>query len=123
MQGTLRKTLQLCQPKSVHVPYCALLFVFQLFQIFFIRSLQHLQDLLAIFKKFKQHKNVYVSHSYGNIHVLRHLKLLQARHALDSIAGVVMIGLGTNAPVSIGMLGKLPCFVLGEGGREGCVRT
>lgn len=73
-----------------------------------------MQDLVAIFSKYKQHKNVYVCHSYGNIHVLRHLKLLKVQGGLDSIVGVVMIGLGVNAPVSLGLLGKLPCFVLGK---------
>ncbi len=40
--------------------------------------------------------------------------MLQDRGDLSAIVGVAMIGLGVNAPVSIGLFGKLPCFILGE---------
>lgn len=39
--------------------------------------------------------------------------MLTVQGGLEQIAGVVMIGLGVNAPVSLGLAGKLPCIVLG----------
>lgn len=79
---------------------------------------QHLQDLIAVFNKYKQNKNVFVSHSYGNIHTMRHLNMLKARGKLNLVAGWILIGLGTNAPTSGGLVIKLPAFVLGR-----CVRV
>lgn len=73
---------------------------------------EHLKDLSAIFDKYKERRNVYVCHSYGNIHVFRHLKLLQTNGDLSRIVGVVMIGTGIKAPISLGLTLKLPCFVL-----------
>jgi len=75
---------------------------------------------MAVFKKYKKNKNVYVSHCYGSIHVLRHLKLLMERRELHSVCGVVMMALGVTAPASLGIVTRsLPAFVLGEFLRQG----
>ena len=55
-----------------------------------------------------------MAHSYGNIHVLRHLKRLKLRGKLEELAGVFMIAVGTHAPVKLGLAGKLPAFMLGK---------
>ena len=60
---------------------------------------------------------MYVSHCYGSIHVLRHLKLMKERRELDCVGGVMMVALGVTAPASLGIVTRtLPAFVLGESG-------
>lgn len=56
---------------------------------------------------------MFVAHCYGAIHVLRLLKLLSVENKLNEIVGVVILALGVNSPVSLGLVGKLPAFILG----------
>ena len=75
--------------------------------------LQHLEDLKTIYERHKQERNVFVAHCYGSIHVLRLLKMLSVENRLNEIVGVVILALGVNSPVSLGLVGKLPAFILG----------
>ena len=75
--------------------------------------LQHLKDLKTIYEWHKQERNVFVAHCYGSIHVLRLLKMLSVDSRLNEIIGVVILALGVNSPVSLGLVGKLPTFILG----------
>ena len=75
--------------------------------------LQHLEDLKTIYERHKQERNVFVAHCYGSIHVLRLLKMLSVENRLNEIVGVVILALGVNSPVSLGIVGKLPAFILG----------
>ena len=77
--------------------------------------LQHLHDLNAVYNKYKLRHNVFVSHCYGAIHTLRLLDLIYSKEkTIEDIVAVVLFDLGANAPVSLGLVGKLPAFVLGE---------
>ena len=77
--------------------------------------LQHLHDLNAVYNKYKLRHNVFVSHCYGAVHTLRLLDLIYSKEkTIENIAAVVLFDLGANAPVSLGLVGKLPAFVLGE---------
>ena len=63
---------------------------------------------------YKLHHNVFISHCYGAIHTLRLLDLLSKEKAIDSVAAMVLLDLGVNAAASLGLVGKLPAFVLGK---------
>ena len=73
-----------------------------------------MEDLRAIYDQHKKERNVFVAHCYGAIHVLRLLKLLSVEKKLNEIVGVVILALGVNSPVSLGLVGKLPAFILGR---------
>ena len=77
-------------------------------------DLQHLHDLNAVYNMYKLHHNVFISHCYGAIHTLRLLDFLSRETAIDSVAAVVLLDLGVNAAASLGLVGKLPAFVLGK---------
>jgi hypothetical protein len=63
---------------------------------------------------YKLQHNVFISHCYGAVHTLRLLDLISKEGAIDGIAAVVLFDLGVNAPASLGLVGKLPAFVLGK---------
>ena len=78
-------------------------------------SFQHHHDLNAIYNKYKLRHNVFVSHCYGAVHTLRLLNLIYSKEkAIEGVAAVVLLDLGVSAPASLGLIGKLPAFVLGE---------
>ena len=79
-----------------------------------LSNLQHLHDLMAVYSKYKLHHNVFVAHCYGAIHVLRLLDLLYTKRTIQEVSAVVLLDLGANAPASLGLVGKLPAFVLGN---------
>jgi hypothetical protein len=63
---------------------------------------------------YKLQHNVFISHCYGAVHTLRLLDFISKEGAIDSVAAVVLFDLGVNAPASLGLVGKLPAFVLGK---------
>ena len=68
----------------------------------------------AIYEKYKRRLNVFVSHCYGAAHTLRLLDLIYSKKkAIEDVAAVVLLDLGVSAPASLGLVGKLPAFVLG----------
>ena len=70
---------------------------------------------MSVYKKYKLGRNVFVSHCYGAIHTLRLLDLIYSKEkTIEGIAAVIMLDLGARAPVSLGLVGKLPAFVLGR---------
>ena len=62
----------------------------------------------------KKKRNVFVGHCYGAIHTLRLVKWLRDNERAGEVVGVALLSLGNRAPASIGLLGKVPAFVLGE---------
>lgn len=69
---------------------------------------------MSVYNKYKLHRNVFVSHCYGAIHTLRLLNFIYSKEkTIEGIAAVIILDLGARAPVSLGLVGKLPAFVLG----------
>lgn len=75
---------------------------------------QHFEDLKAVYEAHKKDCNVFVSHCYGTIHTLRLVSWLREQGRGGEVRGVAMISFGARAPVSLGLVGKLPAFVLGK---------
>ena len=73
-----------------------------------------MEDLYQLFQQFKAEHNIIVAHCYGVVHTLRLLKRLKNEGRRGEIAGVVLLSLGKKKPVSMGLIGKLPAFALGE---------
>ena len=70
---------------------------------------------MSVYNKYKLRRNVFVSHCYGAIHTLRLLDLIYSKEKIiEGIAAVIILDLGARAPVSLGLVGKLPAFVLGR---------
>ena len=61
----------------------------------------------------KKEQNVIIGHCYGAVHTLHLIKWLRGKGRAAEVVGVVMLSLGARAPASIGLLGKVPAFVLG----------
>ena len=84
---------------------------------------QHLHDLMAVYNKYKLSHNVSVAHCYGDIHVLRLLDVIYSKEKVVQGVAAVVFDLGVSAPVSLGLVGKLPSFMLGilfSGGYRHC---
>lgn len=73
-----------------------------------------MEDLKALYDRHKQERNVFIAHCYGAAHVLRLLNVLSLENRLNEVVGVVILALGVNSPVSLGLVGKLPAFMLGK---------
>ena len=69
---------------------------------------------MAVYNKYKLRHNVFVAHCYGAVHVLRLLDVIYSKEkVIQGVAAVVLLDLGVSAPVSLGLVGKLPSFMLG----------
>ena len=75
---------------------------------------QHLEDLKEVYETHKKKKNVFVSHCYGTIHTLHLVRWLRDRGRAGEVLGVALMSLGATAPASLGLLGKVPAFILGK---------
>ena len=70
---------------------------------------------MAIYNRHKLRHNIFVAHCYGAIHVLRLLDVIYSKEkTIEGVAAVVLLDLGATSPVSLGLVGKLPAFVLGK---------
>ena len=61
----------------------------------------------------KKRRNALIGHCYGALHTLHLMKWLRDEGRAEEVVGVAMMSLGSRAPVSVGLLGKLPAFILG----------
>ena len=69
---------------------------------------------MAVYNKYKLSHNIFVAHCYGAVHVLRLLDVIYSKEkVIQGVAAVVLLDLGVSAPVSLGLVGKLPSFMLG----------
>ena len=66
-----------------------------------------------MYEAHKKKQNVFIGHCYGAIHTLHLVKWLRDIGRAAEVVGVAMMSLGARAPASIGLLGKVPAFVLG----------
>ena len=58
---------------------------------------------------------MFISHCYGAIHTLRLLDFIYSKEkVIEGVAAVILLDLGDVAPVSLGLVGKLPAFILGR---------
>ena len=70
---------------------------------------------MSVYNKYKLRHNVFVAHCYGAIHTLRLLDFVYSKEkTIQGVAAVVILDLGATAPVNLGLVGKLPAFVLGR---------
>ena len=67
-----------------------------------------------MFEAHKKTHNVFISHCYGAIHTLHLMSWLREQGRREEVRGVAVISLGATTPVSLGLVAKLPAFVLGR---------
>jgi hypothetical protein len=65
-----------------------------------------------VYEVHKKKQNVIIGHCYGAVHTLHLIKWLRGEGRAAEVVGVVMMSLGARAPASIGLLGKVPAFIL-----------
>lgn len=75
--------------------------------------LQHFADLRAVYEAHKKARNVFVSHCYGAIHTLHLMKWLRDEGRAGEVRGVAVLSLGAQAPASVGLVARIPAFILG----------
>ena len=64
--------------------------------------------------RYRKESNFIVAHCYGAAHTLRLMKILRDDGLISCVKGLILLAIGSNAPVAPTFLMRLPAGFLGK---------